>query len=451
MENIIEPPNAVASEQIVIGCMLTSKKLAHDGLENLEAKDFYLSIHQLIFKAMKSCDKKSRELDILSVSEELTSMDIKTAEGEPIVIYLTNCSQKVYPSMDISTHIDIIHEKRVRRDFIQTALSIYQRATSCSNDLYDSIEFSREALFKVDSSSDSDDGYEVSELISEEIDLLIKNSQEFEKTGISPPQGVSSGYCELDSLTNRFCDGHLEIIAARPGVGKTALALNMIRHMSIDQKKTVAFFSLEMSNKEIVQRLLSISSQIDFLAIKNSSLSEAQRTLLLKEKDRFQNVHIITYEDIQKTVSDIRKRCRRLKEKKGLDIIFIDYLQLIQTSGKNYENRQVEVADISRGLKALAMDLKVPVICLAQLSRRIEERSGGIPVLSDLRESGSVEQDADMVIFLTPTSSDPARKDHISMHLAKNRHGAIGKVEFVFKGTTLTFQAYSPKFDFMKQ
>lgn len=435
-----ETPNALGSEQIIVGCMLTSKRSADIGLESLSPQDFYSPNNAMIFKSMAKCASKSRQLDVTSVSEELLAIDLKVIDGQSTVIYLAECCQKIYPSIDISTHIDIVREKKIRRDYIQVAQEIYHRASNLNEDLTDSLEISRQQLFKVDSSGSGDDGTELSELVPKKIKDIITSSEEYERTGIKAPHGISSGYMQLDEITNRFCDGHLVIIAARPGVGKTAIALNMIRHIALEQKKTAAFFSLEMSNDEIVQRMVSISSQVDFSAIKNNSLNASQRQILANEESKFETVKIVTYEDIGKTIADIRRKCRRLKERKGLDIVFIDYLQLIDGSGKKYENRQVEVADISRGLKAIAMDLKIPVVCLAQLSRRVEERAGGIPVLSDLRESGSVEQDADMVIFLSPVSNDPARKDQIAVHLAKNRHGQVGKVDFIFKGPTLTFQ-----------
>ena len=440
MENKIETmPSAVPSELIVLGCMLVDSKAADEALEVLRESDFFVPIHHIIFRAMKSCRKKSRELGVVSVGEELAAMEVKVANDLPIVTYLTQCAQKAYIGLDVTTHLDIILEKKTRRDFIRTAEIIYQQSTCETNNLSLTLETCRQMLFKVDSRTTHDGGRSFSVLNKIERDLAIKESRDFRKTGIRLSRGIRTGFSDIDRLTDGLCPGNLCVIAGRPGMGKTALALNLLCNMSVNNKKAAAFFSLEMTSKEIVRRMMSISSQVDYSAIRNSVMDEAQIEELTKDSKKFDDVKIITYEDMTRTVTEMRRRCRRLKEKGELDIVFIDYLQLIRTEGKNYENRQVEVAEISRELKSLAIDLDVPVVCLAQLSRKIEERQSGVPVLSDLRESGSVEQDSDLVMFLAPTSTDLARKNHISLYLAKNRHGQTGKIDFIFNGSTLTF------------
>lgn len=443
MENKIEAtkelPNSIESETIVIGCMLIDPKAADEAMEVLTERDFFSSTNQLIFRAMLECDQKSRELGVVSVGEELAAMDIKVANDLPIVTYLTQCAQKAYIGLDVTTYLDIILEKKTRRDFIKTAELIYQQATSGPINLSATLDTCRQMLFKVDSRSIGDEGNQFSNLVRNKVDEIVEESRKFSKTGIRTSPGILSGFADIDRLTEGFCPGNLCIIAGRPGMGKTAMALNMLHHICVKQKKKAAFFSLEMTNDEIVMRMLSRSNQLDYSVLKSFSLNEAQIEELSQEKKIFNDVHIVTYDDMVRAVSEMRRRCRRLKERCGLDIVFIDYLQLIESRKRNYENRQVEVADISRELKSMALDLNIPVVCLAQLSRKIEERQSGVPVLSDLRESGSVEQDSDLVMFLAPTSTDPARKNHISLYLAKNRHGQTGKIDFIFNGATLTF------------
>ena len=427
-------PHNINAEQSVLGSMFLTKKALEKGLEVLTDEIFYLDSHSKIFTAIKNVKDKGFSVDLTTVIEELNNQNWLQQIGG--IEYLTEIIESVPTAANIDEYIKIIEQKAVLRKLIDSATDILKESYDTSNDLSIVLEEAEKKIFNVSKSLRSTEFKPISE-------VLAKNQADLEKLSSTKGDitGIPTGYYELDKITSGFHPHELIIIAARPGMGKTAIALNLVTNIAINSKKTVALFNMEMGAEQLTTRMISSVGQIEANKLKTGNLEHADWKRVNEAISRLSNTKIFIDDTAGITVGEIRSKCRRLAASpNGLDIVVIDYLTLIQGSSKNGSNRQQEVADISRALKTMAMELDVPVIALSQLSRGIEQRTDKKPMLSDLRESGAIEQDADIVAFLHCTDEEREKENSLmEFVIRKHRNGPLKDIPLIFQRATSTF------------
>ena len=433
MNNKVIPHNTDA-EQSVLGSMFISKKALQKGLEVLNDELFYSDSHSKIFNAMKSLDMNGKSVDITTVSEELNNRGWLSQVGN--VEYLTEIIDSVPSATNIDEYIEIVENKAVLRKLIDEATSIINDSYDANKNISEVIEEAEKKIFDVSKNLRTTEFKTIQE-------VLYKTQADLEKLAAHKGDitGIPTGFYELDKITSGFHPHELIIIAARPGMGKTAIALNIVHNMAIQSKKTVALFNMEMGAEQLVTRMLASVGQIEANKLKTGNLQHADWKRINEAMSRLSDTKIFIDDTAGITVGEIRSKCRRLAASNdGLDIVLIDYLTLIQGSSKGNASRQQEVADISRALKTMAMELNVPVIALSQLSRGIEQRVDKKPMLSDLRESGAIEQDADIVAFLH-CSDEEREKENSLMEfvIRKHRNGPLKDIPLIFQRATSTF------------
>ena len=429
-----EVPNNIDAEQSLLGSMFLNKKSLQKALELLSGEEFYLDNHKKIFECIKNLDSNGKVIDLTTVADELKNRNWLKQIGD--IEYLTEIIESVPSASNIDEYIKIVEDKAILRRLIDEATQIVTNSYNTSNNINEVIEEAEKKIFDVSKSLRSTEFKSIQ-------DVLYKTQADLEKLAANKGNitGIPSGFYELDKLTSGFHPHELIIIAARPGMGKTAIALNMVTNFAINSKKTVALFNMEMGAEQLATRMLSSVGQIEGSKLKTGNLEHSDWKRVNEAISRLSNTNIFIDDTAGTTVGEIRSKCRRLAASPaGLDIVVIDYLTLIQGSSKAGANRQQEVADISRALKTMAMELDVPVIALSQLSRGIEKREDKKPMLSDLRESGAIEQDADIVAFLH--CSDEEREKQNSMMefvIRKHRNGPLADVPLIFQRATSTF------------
>ena len=452
------PPQNVDAEKSVLGAMLLDKDAILMAEDKLTPEDFYREADAVIFKAILNLSHRGEPADILTVTEELKRMGRLDDVGG--VLYINELPMNVISPKSIDRHADIVAGKAKLRRLIDAAGIIAEEAYSEQDTVEDITDNAEKSILEVTRDERKSDFMPIGEVHEDErksdfmpIGEAVQNDLEEISRKFRNKEtitGIATGFPSLDALTSGFQKGDFIIVAARPSMGKTAFVLNMAKNMSISSAhKHVAFFSLEMSREQLVQRLLSSTALIDSAKLRTGRISTQ------KEWDQLANAASVLMDAplyIDDTpgvsVSEIRSKCRRLKAEQGLDIIMIDYLQLMQakSAARSGDNRQQEISEISRSLKSLARELNVPVIALSQLSRSVEARQDHRPFLSDLRESGSLEQDADMVSFLyreayynREIEDDDPRKNETEIILAKNRNGPVDTVKLHFAGQFTLF------------
>lgn len=429
-----EIPHNIDAEQSVLGSMFLTKKALQKALELLNGSEFYLDNHAKIFECIKEIDARGGVVDLTTVADELNNRNWLKIVGD--IEYLTEVIESVPSAANIDQYIKIVEDKAILRRLIDEATSIITNSYNTSNNISEVIEEAEKKIFDVSKSLRSTEFKSIQ-------DVLYKTQADLEKLAANKGDitGIPTGYYELDKLTSGFHPHELIIIAARPGMGKTAIALNFVTNIAINSKKTVALFNMEMGAEQLATRMLSSVGQIEGSKLKTGNLEHSDWKRVNEAISRLSNTNIFIDDTAGQTVGEIRSKCRKLATSpSGLDIVVIDYLTLIQGSSKNGANRQQEVADISRALKTMAMELNVPVIALSQLSRGIEQRVDKKPMLSDLRESGAIEQDADIVAFLH-CSDEEREKENSLMEfvIRKHRNGPLADVPLIFQRGTSTF------------
>jgi len=435
-------PQAVPLEEAVLGAIMLDKEALTVVLDILRAESFYLNAHQLIYKAMMRLFEKSQPVDLLTVTEELKkTSDLEAAGGPYYLIELTN---KVASAANIEYHARIIAQKFVQRELITVSTKIITDAYEDSTDVFELLDDAEQGLFSIAQQNMSRGVESMSSLAAK----AQKQMEELRKKedGLT---GVPSGFTDLDRLTSGLQRSDLIILAARPGMGKTAFTLSLARNAAMTFKKAVAFFSLEMSALQLAQRIIAMEAEISGMKMRNGQLEDYEWEQLNAALERVSEVPIYIDDTPGINVFELRAKCRRLKMQHDIDLIVIDYLQLMSGGGDNQRgNREQEVSAISRALKGLAKELNVPVIALSQLSRAVETRGGSKrPQLSDLRESGSIEQDADIVAFIYRPEYYDILEDEEGMSLknvaelivAKHRHGALETVRMRFEAEFARF------------
>ena len=429
-----EIPHNIDAEQSVLGSMFLTKKALQKSLEVLNGSEFYLDNHSKIFECIKDLDAKGSVIDLTTVADELKNRNWLKQVGD--IEYLTEVIESVPSAANIDEYIKIVEDKAILRRLIDEATSIITNSYNTSNDIGVVIEEAEKKIFDISKSLRSTEFKSIQ-------DVLYKTQADLEKLAANKGEitGIPSGFYELDKLTSGFHPHELIIIAARPGMGKTAIALNIVNNVAINSKKTVALFNMEMGAEQLASRMLASVGQIDLSKLKTGALEHSDWKRVNEAISRLSNTKIFIDDTAGNTVGEIRSKCRKLSTSpSGLDLVVIDYLTLIQGSSKNGANRQQEVADISRALKTLAMELNVPVIALSQLSRGVEKRDDKKPMLSDLRESGAIEQDADIVAFLH-CSDEEREKENSLMELVirKHRNGPLADIPLIFQRANSTF------------
>ena len=429
-------PQKIDAEQSILGSMFLSEKALEKIIEVLNKDMFYLDSHKKIFETIKNLAENKSPIDITTVTAELERKKLLNQVGG--VEYLTQIISSVPTAANADEYIKIVEEKFLRRNLIEAGTEIANSGFSSTDDIGEILDDAEKKIFEVVRNRRGSEFKTIQ-------DVLFKAQSDLEKLASLKGDitGVPSGYYDIDKLTSGFHENELIILAARPAMGKTAFALNMAVNMALNAKKSVALFNMEMGAEQLAMRMLASVGQIDSGKLKTGNLEHNDWKKVNEAVSRLSDTRLFIDDNAGQTVADIRAKCRRLKNSpSGLDIVIIDYLTLITSAGKSSvsgQNRQQEVSDISRALKTMAMELEIPVIALSQLSRGIEQRKDK-PVLSDLRESGAIEQDADMVAFIHCSEEEKVKEDRLTeLVIRKHRNGPLKDIPLIFQTATSTF------------
>lgn len=428
------PPQNVEAEQAVLGAMLLSHDAVIVAMEKLQSQDFYRDVHRIIFEAMEHLHRENKEIDVITLPDELKRM--KKLDDVGGLEYVLNLPNLVGSAANIEYYANIVAEKALARNLISTCTELTTEAYDGQKETEALLDDAERRILQLSDTKNRGDFASVGAVVEVTLDKITKLYEN--KAGLT---GLPTGFRDLDRMTSGLQPSDLILVAARPSLGKTAFTLNIAQNVGVRQHKTVAFFSLEMSQEQLVQRLLCQIAHIDSQKLRTGQLnSDEEWTRLTDACDKLYESPIYIDDTPGISVAEMRSKARRLKSEHGLDLIIVDYLQLMQ--GRNAESRQQEISEISRSLKALARELKVPLIALSQLSRSVESRQDKRPMLSDLRESGALEQDADIVSFLYREDyyDKETENQHITeVILAKHRNGPVGSVKLYFKNEFTLF------------
>ena len=436
------PPHSLEAEQSVLGAILIDRETIIEIAEFLQPQDFYRQAHGTIYKAMLDLFERREPVDLVTVAETLErGEDLEQIGGRA---YLSQLSNQTPTAVHAVQYARIVERKAVLRNLIGAAGKIAGIGYEDPAEVQEAIDRAESELFQVSNRRMTTGFSQLKELLHaayDRLDYLHAHRGEL--------SGISSGFLDLDQLTTGFQRSDLIIVAARPSVGKTSFALNIAEHAAVREHKTVGVFSLEMSKEQLVLRLLSSVANIDSKRLRSGFLEELDFTRIAPAMNDLSEAALYFDDTPNITSMELRTKARRLQAESGLDLVIVDYLQLMQAATTNRDsNRVQEVSEISRGLKALARELSVPVIALSQLSRQPEMRESKEPRLSDLRESGAIEQDADLVLFLyrekerAPEDSD-VDGEVINCKLAKHRNGPTGDIQLWFRKSQTRFQSYA--------
>jgi len=439
------PPQAVDLEEAVLGAMMLEKDAVAAVIDILKPEVFYKEIHQKIFEAIRDLFARSEPVDILTVTNELKSNGVLEMVGGPY--YITMLTSRIASTANIEFHARIVLQKHIQRELIRISSEIIKDAFEETTDVFDLLDKAEQGLFSVSETNLRRNWEDMNALIKQAIEDI-----EAAKNIKGHLRGVPSGFVSLDRITSGWQKSDLIILAARPSMGKTALALTMARNVAVEFEKPVAIFSLEMSAVQLVTRLIASESQLRSDKLKKGELADFEWQQLHDKIKRLVNAKIFIDDTPALTIFELRAKCRRLKQQHNIEMVFVDYLQLMSGGGDSKGNREQEISQISRSLKALAKELDIPVLALSQLSRAVETRPGQSkkPILSDLRESGAIEQDADLVLFIyrpeyygiTEDEGGHSTKRMAEVIIAKHRNGPTGSVKLRFIDTFARFEDY---------
>ncbi len=452
---LIAPPHSKESEMMVLGCMLTSINSLNIASDALSELDFYFSEHKIIFSALKAAYKSDKPADVHIISEELKRADqLKNIGGAS---YLTTLAQYAGTSAYIEEYVSLVKDKALLRRMIDAAQQIERTALNDPSDVSQVLDEAQARLYSIGQQAQSSSGTHIKEILSGVkstsglpfIKELQQRQERYQEKGAQDLSitGIPTMFIDLDKKIDGLGASNLVILAARPGMGKTALALNIAENICFKNQLPVGIFSLEMSADQLIHRMICSQAEIESEKIKTGSLNGSDFQRVVSAVHHMQKCTMIIEDQPGLKVTDLRARARRMKETHNVCMLIVDYLQLLSGSGfsKSIDNRQNEISEISRMLKTLARELNIPILCLSQLSRKVEDRNDHRPMLSDLRESGSIEQDADQVLLLVrPEYYDPHNKPGIAeIIVAKNRHGAVGPVQMTYRKELAQFANYS--------
>ncbi|WP_342399823.1 replicative DNA helicase [Weizmannia sp. FSL W8-0676] len=437
------PPQNIEAEQAVLGAIFLEPSAFITASEILTAEDFYRNAHQKIFQVFAKLNDAGKAVDLVTVAEELSAT--RQLEDVGGLSYLSELAASVPTAANIAYYAGIVAEKALLRRLIRTATHIAQEGYTREDDVDELLDEAERSIMEVAQRKNAGDFKHIKDvLVSTYDNIEMLHNRKGDVTGIP------TGFYELDRMTAGFQRNDLIIVAARPSVGKTAFALNIAQNVGTKTGENVAIFSLEMGAEQLVMRMLCAEGNIDAQRLRTGALTDEDWRKLTMAMGSLSNSGIYIDDTPGVRVTEIRSKCRRLKQEHGLGMVVIDYLQLIQGSAHSRENRQQEVSEISRSLKALARELEVPVIALSQLSRSVEQRQDKRPMMSDIRESGSIEQDADIVAFLYREDyyeQDTENKNIIEIIIAKQRNGPVGTVQLAFVKEYNKFVNLERRFD----
>lgn len=435
------PPYSQEAEQSVLGALMLDNRAWDRVADRITTEDFYRADHRLIFKVMHQLTERHQPLDVLTIADVLKTLhQLDDAGGEA---YLYQLAKNTPSAANITAYADIVRERSVLRQLIATGTDIAESAFNPEGrEVKDLLDNAERWVFSIAEQGNRGKGpIEIAALLAtttDRIDSLYHSGGEI--------TGLSTGFKDLDDMTSGFHEGELIIIAGRPSMGKTVLGLNMAEHAAIKGDKPVLVFSMEMPGESLVMRMISSLGSIEQHKVRTGKLSDSDWPRITSAIEMLSGTKLYIDDTPALTPIEVRSRARRLaREHGGLGLIIIDYLQLMQVLGTK-ENRAVEVSEISRSLKALAKELKVPIVALSQLNRGLETRHDKRPVMSDLRESGAIEQDADLIAFIYRDevyNEDTAEKNKAEIIIAKQRNGPIGKIHLTFRGQYTRFDNYA--------
>lgn len=428
------PPHSLEAEQSVLGAMLLDKDAIIKATELITSEDFYKEAHKEIFESMIDLYTKDEPVDLITLSEELKKRGTLEAIGG--VIYLANLSEGVSTTANIRYYCEIVEEKSILRRLIKASDEIMAKGYEGDEELSNIIELAEKKIFDITQRKNQDGFAHIKNVLLDSFNRIEKMAKN--KGGIT---GLTTGFVDLDGKTSGLQPSDLVLIAARPAMGKTAFTLNLAVNAAMKGGASIALFSLEMSKEQLVQRMLSSESHVELQKIINGTLTEDEWPKLIRAMGPLSQAKIYIDDTPGISLMEMKAKCRKLKVENGLDLVMVDYLQLM-TGDSRAESRQQEISSISRGLKGLAKELNCPVVALSQLSRAPELRADHRPILSDLRESGAIEQDADIVMFLYRDEyyhEDSEKKNIGEVIIAKHRNGPTGAVELVFMGQFTKF------------
>jgi replicative DNA helicase len=428
------PPHSVESEQSILGSILLDKDAMITVTETIRPDDFYKEAHKIIYECMIKLSNKNEPIDLITLTEELRRQGYLDDIGG--ITYITSLSTIVPTTSNVKYYADIVKEKSVLRKLIKASNDIINLGYDGATKIEDVLDKAEKKIFDISQEKASDDFKSINSVLMDAYDMI-----EHLYTNKTEMTGITTGFTDLNKKINGMQRTDLLLIAARPAMGKTAFSLNLVQNAALKGDASVAVFSLEMSKEQLVQRMLSSQSNVELSKLKTGKLGENDWPRIIDAMAVLSNAKIHIDDTPGIKISELRSKCRKLKIEQGLDLILIDYLQLMEGEGNN-ESRQQEISKISRSLKVIAKELNCPVVALSQLSRAPEQRADHRPMLSDLRESGAIEQDADIVMFLYRDEyyhPDSDRKNIGEVIIAKNRHGETGAVELVWLGEVQKF------------
>ena len=437
------PPNDIDAEQAVIGSMLTDKDAVMAAVEVLKQEDFYREDNASIYEAILNLYNRAEPIDIITVKNELVSMDKFEKIGG--LEYLASLPDKVPTTANVQKYIKIVEEKSTLRKLIKTANEIIELGYNPTEEVETIMDGAEKKIFDIIQGKNQKGYVPIKDVLVEsftKLEELYNRKQHI--------TGVPTGFSELDYKTAGLHGSDLILIAARPAMGKTAFALNIATHAALRGNTSVAVFSLEMSKEQLVNRIMCSESMVDSNKVRTGKIDDDDWVKLAESIGPLSEANIFIDDTPGISIMDIRTKCRKLKMEKDIGLIVIDYLQLVQGSNKRSGSREQEISEISRSLKILAKELNVPVVALSQLSRAAEQRPDHRPMLSDLRESGAIEQDADIVMFLYRDdyyNKESEKKDIAEVIIAKHRGGSVGTVELLWLGNYTKFVNLEKRFE----
>ena len=420
-------PNSPEAEQSVIGSMMMDSEAIMTASEILTSEDIYQRQYGILFDAMVELYNEGKAVDLVTLQDRLKEKDVPPEVAS--LEFVKDILDTVYTSAHIRQYATIVHEKAMLRKLIRTTEGIANTCYAGKESMEDIFVDTEKQIFDIIQQNTSGEYVPIKDVVLNVLDKIEMASKT--KGNVT---GIPTGFIDLDYKTAGFQPSDLILVAARPSMGKTALVLNIAQHMAFREDVTVAVFSLEMSKEQLVNRLLSLESRVDSQSIRTGNLTDEDWSKLIEGAGVIGKSHLIIDDTPGISVTELRSKCRKFKMEHNLGIIIIDYLQLM-TGSKHSESRQQEISDISRSLKAVARELNVPVVALSQLSRAVEQRPDHRPMLSDLRESGAIEQDADVVMFIYRDdyyNKDTAKPNVAEIIIAKQRNGAIGTIELAW-------------------
>ena len=441
------PPQAIDVEEAVLGALMLERDAYVTVADIINTKSFYKEENKKIFDAIKNLSEKEKPIDLLMVTQELKDREELDLIGGPG--YITQLTRRVSSAAHIEFHARIIAQKFIQRELIRVSSEIQTKSYDDTIDVDDLIDFSESALFQVAEGNIKKETRPIKPVLNEAI-LQIEKARN-QKDGLS---GTPSGFTAIDRITSGWQRTDLIIIAARPSMGKTAFVLSMARNIAIDHNRPVAVFSLEMSSLQLVTRLISAETELGSQKLKSGRLEEHEWTQLNQRIKAFDNAPMFIDDTPALSIFELRAKCRRLKMQHDIQVVVIDYLQLMTAGTDSRGSREQEVSMISRSLKAIAKELDIPIIALSQLNRSVESREGKRPQLSDLRESGAIEQDADIVLFIhrpeyygiTEDESGNSLLGVAEIIISKHRNGATGDVHLTFRKELAKFSDMENQF-----